>query len=134
MWFNIKFLLIAFLLVWILQALLSYLQIKNIQKTFSYLSKEGDLLTGAQKDILRGSCIFAMSIDSNGIIRKTMYMKGYTVFARFREFDRFNGKSLEEALLLCPESSKEPLYRAIRKSLIVALDQRKDKTIFKKEA
>lgn len=131
--FNIKFLFIAILLAWILQALFNHIQVKNIQETFSHLGRKGDLLTGAQKDILRGGCIFAMVINNNGIIRKTMYMKGYTVFARFREFDRFNGKSLEEALLLCPKSSKDTLYRAVQKSLIVALDQRKNKTTVKKE-
>jgi len=131
--FNIKFLFIAILLAWIMQALFNHIQVKNIQETFSHLGKKGNLLTGAQKDILRGSCIFAMAIDNNGIIRKTMYMKGYTVFARFREFDRFNGKSLEEALLLCPKSSKDTFSKAVQKSLIVALDQKKNKITVNKE-
>ena len=133
--FSIKLLFIALIVGWVIQIPFNHRQVSNIKKTFSELGKEGMLITGAQKDLLRGSCIVAIVINSNKMIKRIMYMKGYTVFARFKEFEKFNGKTIKEVLKTCPETSKSPLYRAIRKSLTAALKQAKteDETTNKKE-
>ncbi len=121
--FSIKLLFIALIVGWVIQIPFNHMQVSNIRKTFSQLGKEGKLITGAQKDLLRGSCIVAIVVNNNKVIKKMMYMKGYTVFARFRDFKKFDGKTITEVLEICPKSSKSPLYRAIRKSLTTALKQ-----------
>jgi len=121
---SIQFLFIALIVGWIIRIPFNYFQVSNIKEVFSRLDKEGELITGAQKDLVRGSCIVAIAIDSNAIIKRVMYMKGFTVFARFKEFKEFNGKTIKEVIDLCPESSKDPFCRAIRKSLMTALEQK----------
>ncbi|MGB9728226.1 MAG: transcriptional regulator GutM [Nitrososphaeria archaeon] len=109
---------------WLIRIPLNRLQVKNLQETFSLLGKEGSLITGAQKNILKGSCIVAIAVDNEGIVKKVMYLKGYTVFARFKEYNDFDGMTMQEVLLSCPETSNNPLYRAIRKALLAALKQK----------
>lgn len=123
MGFSVKLLFIALIVGWVIQIPFNHMQVRNIKKTFSQLGKEGKLITGAQKDLLRGSCIVAIVINNNKVIKKIMYMKGYTVFARFRDFKKFDGNTITEVLEMCPKSSKSPLYKAIRKSLTAALKQ-----------
>jgi len=109
---------------WLIRIPLNRLQVKNLQETFSLLGKEGSLITGAQKNILKGSCIVAIAVDNEGIVKRVMYLKGYTVFARFKEYNDFDGMTMQEVLLSCPEPSNNPLYRAIRKALLAALKQK----------
>lgn len=122
----VNLLFIVLIIGWLIRIPLSRLQIKNLQETFSLLAKEGLLITGVEKNIFKGSCIVAIAVDNEGIVKKVMYLRGYTVFARFKEYDDFDGMTIEQVLLRCPKSSNNPLYRAIRKALLSILNHKSE--------
>ncbi|MDN7241168.1 transcriptional regulator GutM [Planococcus sp. N028] len=88
----------VFVGVWLLQFLLTKIQMKNYQETLRKLSSRpsGYLGVGIQKQKLGIGAIAILVTDTEGIVVESQVMKGVTVFSRFQAFDQFNGLSITE--------------------------------------
>ncbi|TWT01118.1 transcriptional regulator GutM [Planomicrobium sp. CPCC 101079] len=84
--------------VWLLQLLLTRVQMKNYQETIKKLSNRssGYLGVGIQKQKLGIGAIAILVTDTDGKIVESQIMKGVTVFSRFQAFHQWDGMALEE--------------------------------------
>jgi glucitol operon activator protein len=98
--------------VWLLQILLTKVQMKNYQETLKRLSSRpsGYLGVGIQKQKLGIGAIAILVTDREGRIVESQIMKGVTVFSRFQDFDRFNGLGLEEVKTQLGEDSLDSAF------------------------
>lgn len=78
-------------IAYVIQFLLTMLQIKNFNKNFAVLRKMGRVAIGKKKGGLKAGSIAMFAIDDDGIILRGLYLSGVTVLARFREIKDFNG-------------------------------------------
>lgn len=85
-----KLLFIA-LLLYVLQAILTYFQIKNYRSTVSIMRKKGFIGIGTKKKKLGAGNIVILVSDEAGKILEGQLMKGVSVLARFRDLKDFNG-------------------------------------------
>lgn len=89
-------LLISLLLggAFLLQSVLGFLQIKNFVKVFRAMSKNGKVLIGKNPKKFRAGTLLLLNIDEQANIKEAKIMKGVTIFARFKDIDSLEGKSL----------------------------------------
>ncbi|MGI2327124.1 transcriptional regulator GutM [Planococcus sp. YIM B11945] len=99
--------------VWLLQLLLTKIQMKNYQETVRKLSNRpsGFLGVGIQKQKLGIGAIAIIVTDTEGTIIESQVMKGVTVFSRFQAFDQFTGLSLPELKLRLNEDSLDVAFK-----------------------
>ncbi|TWT28256.1 transcriptional regulator GutM [Planomicrobium sp. CPCC 101110] len=104
--------------VWLLQLLLTRVQMKNYQETIKKLSNRpsGFLGVGIKKQKLGIGAIAILVTDTNGRVVESQIMKGVTVFSRFQPFVQWNGMALEEIRARLQE---EPLDAAF----VMAIEQ-----------
>ena len=115
---NIYIILAIIFGLWIIQGLLSAIQIKNYRLAVRRLSQEGRLLTARQKGRLGEGVIMIFAIDPQGVIVEAEQMRGITVFAKFRKMPEMIGKSIydDDDLINSLESKVQ------RKAIIKALE------------
>ncbi|SHM92704.1 glucitol operon activator protein [Caldanaerovirga acetigignens] len=105
-------------LMWILQGVFSYFQIKNLQNKLKELKKKGRVGLGSSKGRFSPGCIVIIAVDKDGKIAEAYKMSGMSVFARFKEFEDIKGLYLNElAFYLNPEESgseKKAIESAIK--------------------
>lgn len=84
--------------VWLLQIMMTKIQMKNYQLTINKMSKRpsGYLGVGIQKQKLGIGVIAVVVVDDNGVILESQLMKGVTVFSRFEPYTDYNGLHMEE--------------------------------------
>ncbi|UJF25716.1 transcriptional regulator GutM [Planococcus sp. 107-1] len=84
--------------VWLLQIMMTKIQMKNYQLTIKKMSKRpsGYLGVGIQKQKLGIGVIAVVVVDDNGVILESQLMKGVTVFSRFEPYTDYNGLHMEE--------------------------------------
>lgn len=84
--------------VWLLQIMMTKIQMKNYQLTIKKMSKRpsGYLGVGIQKQKLEIGVIAVVVVDDNGVILESQLMKGVTVFSRFEPYTDYNGLHMEE--------------------------------------
>ncbi|WP_273124254.1 transcriptional regulator GutM [Bacillus weihaiensis] len=87
-----------FIGMWLLQFLLTKLQLKNYQTTIQRLSKRpsGYLGVGIQKQKVGTGAIAILITNETGIIEECETMEGVTVFTRFKPFTAHNGITLHQ--------------------------------------
>ena len=104
--------------LWVLQGVLSYVQITHYRKTLSRLKSKGRVLIGHEKGKLKPGSIILLVIDDNGIIIDVEEMKGISVFDRFRKKSTYIGKTIEELSKELSQLKKDTITtRAIKKAL-----------------
>lgn len=83
--------------IWILQILMTKVQLKNYQATLKKMSKRpsGYLGVGIQKQKLGIGVIAILVTDEDGLVIESQLMKGVTVFSRFEAFPKYNGLHIE---------------------------------------
>lgn len=91
---NFWLIIIAFAIAFLLQSLLGFLQIKNFVKTFRSMCEDGKVLIGKNPKKVKTGTLLLLNIDKNANIKNAKIMKGVSVFARFKNFNSLNGKSL----------------------------------------
>lgn len=84
--------------IWLLQIMMTKIQMKNYQLTIKKMSKRpsGYLGVGIQKQKLGIGVIAVVVVDDNGVILESQLMKGVTVFSRFEPYTDYNGLHMEE--------------------------------------
>lgn len=83
--------LISLGIAYVLQFLLTMIQMKDFNLNFRDLRKMGRVAIGKKKGGFVAGSIVMFAIDDEGIILKGMYLSGVTVLARFKEINDFNG-------------------------------------------
>lgn len=88
----------VFVGIWLLQILLTSIQMKHYRTTVREMSKRssGYLGVGVHKQKLGIGIVIILVSDVNGIIIEGKVLSGVTVFARFKSLDTFNGLTLKE--------------------------------------
>ncbi|MEZ0480413.1 transcriptional regulator GutM [Planococcus sp. SSTMD024] len=83
--------------IWILQILMTKIQLRNYQATLKKMSNRpsGYLGVGIQKQKLGIGVIAILVTDEEGLLIECQLMKGVTVFSRFEEFSKYNGLHIE---------------------------------------
>ncbi|GKW44809.1 transcriptional regulator GutM [Planococcus sp. NCCP-2050] len=84
--------------VWLLQIMMTKIQMKNYQLTIKKMSKRpsGYLGVGIQKQKLGIGVIAVVVVDNSGVILESQLMKGVTVFSRFEPYTDYDGFHMEE--------------------------------------
>lgn len=90
-----KILLIAFIF-FVLQGLLTYLQINNYKKAIKRLRKKGHLGVGTKKGKISAGSIVILVSDNEGNIIDGEEMRGFTVFSRFKKMENVLGRNIED--------------------------------------
>lgn len=104
---------VLFAAVWLLQILLTKIQMKNYQETIKRLSNRpsGYLGVGIQKQKLGIGAIAILVTDTEGRIVESQVMEGVTVFSSFQASAKFDGLLLEEARKQLKEESLDSAFR-----------------------
>lgn len=113
-----------FAATWVLQLLLTRIQMKNYQKTLKEMSNRssGYLGVGIHKQRIGIGSIVILVTNQDGEVVDGRKMAGVTVFSRFVPFDTFNGLLVQEVKEMIDE---HPLRLAIETSLEQINKQRK---------
>ncbi len=112
-----KLFIIAFVL-FILQGIFSFNQIKNYQTRIKELKKKGLVGIGREKGFLRAGNITILVCNKQGKVLVGEKMEGITVFSRFREIDSLAGISLQKL----KETYSEKKKNAASKAILQAID------------
>ena len=91
---NFWFLIMCFGIAFILQYMLTFIQMKSFTAHYSKLRRKGRVAIGKVKGGFNAGCIAMFAIDKDGIILEGSYMQGVTVFARVKELIGFEGKDV----------------------------------------
>ncbi len=87
--------LIVFGLIFI-QGIFTYVQIKNYNKMIRTMKSYGMVGIGMKKGKLTPGNIILLAVDQQGTVVKGFRMKGFSVFARFREITDVAGEDIRE--------------------------------------
>lgn len=83
---------LVIMVAFLLQAVLSALQMRHFSKEFIKLRKQGKVACGRQAGGFHAGAIAMFLIDDNGIIREARKLEGVTCLARVKVMDGFEGK------------------------------------------
>ena len=93
---DIGFLVALAVIVWVLQTVLGFYQFKKFNNHLKNLRREGRVAIGRARGRFSAGVLVLFVIDANCKILKGEIMKGRTVFAGFKPFEKFNGLTLFE--------------------------------------
>ena len=85
---NLIVLGILFILAFILQYALTYVQLNSFKRSYSKLRRIGRVVIGRKKGAARAGAIVMLAIDDNDKVITGEAMQGVT---RFKKFEYFNG-------------------------------------------
>jgi DNA-binding transcriptional regulator of glucitol operon len=91
---SITFLIIIGIIIWTLQALFGFFQMKNFKKNFVEMRKEGRVVIGFNKGFIFSGTVVLIRINDETVIEEVRYMQGVTIFARFKNLKGLKGKKL----------------------------------------
>ena len=80
--------------MFVIQGLLSAVQMKHFAKEFAAMRRRGRKACGRQAGGFHAGAIVLFLLDENGVIREGKKMVGVTCFARVKPFPGFEGKPL----------------------------------------
>jgi glucitol operon activator protein len=105
-----------FIGMWLVQFLLTKLQMKNYQSTIRRLSNRpsGYLGAGIEKQKLGIGSIAIVVTDENGIIKDCEVMQGVTVFTRFKQHTTYKGLNIHT---LHSELKGKPMDHAFKMAI-----------------
>lgn len=94
---STNFLFLILFVVMVLQALLTVMQARRYQKTLKQVLGTGLLGVGQRKGGVKSGEILILSYDrQTGRVVQCKSMRGYTIFARFKDIPEYIGLSLAE--------------------------------------
>lgn len=79
----------------LLQSFLGLQQIKNFNKEYAKMRKNGRVAIGRRPGKLRAGTLIMFSIDEKGIIQYGKKMQGTTVLARFKDLKGYEGIKID---------------------------------------
>ena len=80
--------------MFVIQGLLSAVQMKHFAKEFAAMRRRGRVACGRQAGGFHAGAIVLFLLDEDGVIREGKKMMGVTCLARVKPFPGFEGKSL----------------------------------------
>ncbi len=104
-------------IMWMLQGVLAYFQIKHFRKVLNKMKKQGRILIGQQKGKLSAGSILILAIDEDENVINAQEMKGITVFDKFRVKDEFINKSIDELKRELPNIKDKKLSLTLKKAI-----------------
>lgn len=96
-----------------LQIVLTIVQIKSYQKNLSQMMQKGKIIIGRQRGMLSSGCVIIIRIDDEFNVIESRYMKGVTVFNRFKKYDEINKKNIFEFKSWIDEIKNKKIKNAI---------------------
>lgn len=90
-----------------LQYYLGFRQITHFGEEYSRLRKEGKVAIGRRPGKITSGTLVLFSLDQEDRIRYGRKLQGSTVFAKFRDFNTFDGRKIGEISKKDPEMKKE---------------------------
>lgn len=108
--------LISLGIAYVLQFLLTMIQMKDFNLNFRDLRKMGRVAIGKKKGGFVAGSIVMFAIDDKGIILKGMCLSGVTVLARFKEINDFNGVDISTIT----EEQVKSYSKQVQKSILDA--------------
>lgn len=109
--------------LFILQALLTYIQIKTCDKKIKEMRRKGTVGMGAVKGKMKAGNIIILACDEEGYISDACIMQGITVFARFKPIKDIYNKHIGEL----KEKYNRQGENGTNKSMIQALQMIEEK-------
>lgn len=103
-------------IAYVLQFLLTMIQMKDFNLNFRDLRKMGRVAIGKKKGGFVAGSIVMFAIDDEGIILKGMCLSGVTVLARFKEINDFNGVDISTIT----EEQVKSYSKQVQKSILDA--------------
>ena len=110
--------------MWLLQGLLSVLQLKKFNKELKNLRKSGRVAIGKARGKFKAGCLLLLCIDENCKIIVGRKMQGITIFAGFNDFNDLNGMILPEIT----ENDVSKFNKQIQTAILSAVDEYKQYT------
>ena len=108
--------LISLGIAYVLQFLLTMIQMKDFNLNFRDLRKMGRVAIGKKKGGFVAGSIVMFAIDDKGIILKGMCLSGVTVLARFKEINDCNGVDISTIT----EEQVKSYSKQVQKSILDA--------------
>jgi glucitol operon activator protein len=90
-----KLVLIVFAMIFV-QGLFTFVQVKNYNKRIQAMKRFGMVGIGMKKGRLVPGSIILLAVDKSGTVVRCERMKGFSVFARFREVKELAGSNIAE--------------------------------------
>lgn len=81
---------ILFIVAFIIQYFLTFIQMNNFKKSYIDLRRKGRVIIGKKKGVFRAGCIVIFALDDKDKIIDFEYMLGTSVFSRFKKNNTFN--------------------------------------------
>jgi glucitol operon activator protein len=103
-----------------LQSYLAFKQIKHFSKEYEKMRREGKVAIGKCPGKIQSGTIILFALDDFGRIRYGKKMQGTTVLAKFRDFNKFNGRKISEITLEDSEMKNE--LKITRKAVMNAVE------------
>lgn len=100
-------------IAFLIQTVLSMLQMKHFSKEFTSLRKQGKVAVGRKSGGFFAGAIVMFLIDDDGIIKEAKYMEGVTSFARVKNLPGFEGKNVADL----KESDGPDKHRNLKKAI-----------------
>ncbi|NLH02470.1 MAG: transcriptional regulator [Clostridiales bacterium] len=115
-------------IVWVIQGLLSYSQIKNFKLKLAEFKNYHRFGIGQVKGRFSRGVIVILGVDGNDIIVNAEIMSGITVFARFKPFDILKNQNINHINAITKSMNK-----CTRNAAIEAINSLKHTKILEKE-
>jgi DNA-binding transcriptional regulator of glucitol operon len=103
-----------------LQYYLGFKQITHFGGEYSRMRKEGRVAIGRRPGSITSGTLVLFALDKSDTIVYGRILQGTTVWAKFRDFNNFNGRKIEEIKKTDPEMKTE--IRITRLAVINAVD------------
>ena len=84
--------LFAIAAAFILQGILSFIQMRHLTNDFLRLRKKGKVAFGRKSGGFHAGAVVMFRIDDDGIIQEARKLEGITAFARLRDMKGFEGR------------------------------------------
>ncbi len=95
----IGYLILALALVWILQIVGTYFQMRHYRRVLGGITREeteGYVGVGNAKAQFGKGVILILVVDENDVVKRALRMRGMTIFARFKEAPDLVGIKIDE--------------------------------------
>ena len=111
---------VAVMISFALQYFLGFKQIKRFNDEYIKVRKEGRVAIGRRAGKIQSGTIILFVLDKEDRIRYGRKIQGTTIFAKFKDFNGFNGREIGEITLKDEEMKNE--IKITRKTVMDAVN------------
>jgi DNA-binding transcriptional regulator of glucitol operon len=85
--------------------------------------RQGKIIIGREKGMLSSGCVVLIRIDDDFQVLETRYMKGITVFNRFKLYEEINGKNVLNSELWLKDIKHKRIRNAINNAIEIMYEK-----------